>query len=255
MESADLRSKHKRVARVRDRPVNLSCQSASARLPPSRAPRRWNGRRVQYGSRGPGHATRPSRLCHCSSRRSTTLLESASVSATDLSPDAVLTAMYADVRPRICAGGRSLELRISGNGCPIFRVNLFAQALAEISNVLRDPLRNRDSPVESRKAEAVRSPSSLFSPSLCLSFSRGLWLKKLERKRHGNREKEHSFGQTSLEFLYSTFTRPRIFLGIPPVSISRLCLCVPNEISGFLAIRNVARLYTTEIKRSSGRGV
>jgi len=38
MESADLRSKHKRVARVRDRPVNLSCQSLQPvcplRVPP-----------------------------------------------------------------------------------------------------------------------------------------------------------------------------------------------------------------------------
>jgi len=42
------------------------------------------------------------------------LLESTSVSATNLSPDAALTAlsaaMYADVRPRVCAGDRAADI-------------------------------------------------------------------------------------------------------------------------------------------------
>lgn len=93
IESADLRSKHKRARCVRDRPVNLSRLSVAFHVGPT-CLRRWM-KPIQYGNPR-ATATCHSRSSHCSCRfrqRS----KSARI-ATDLSPDDVLTALLVDTR-------------------------------------------------------------------------------------------------------------------------------------------------------------
>lgn len=101
-EPADLRSKHKRVVRIRDRPVNLSCQS----FHPAFCPRvpdgdETAGYNMDFGSRG-RYVSFPCVSSPLSPLRSTT---NPSVSAVDLSPDDVLTVSVAKraACSRICA--------------------------------------------------------------------------------------------------------------------------------------------------------
>jgi len=95
---------------VRDRPVNLSCLSHPT-PPASRAhgdePTGFNMESVRVCARARARSTCHSRSSHCSCRSTT--VESVCIAA-DLSPDAVLTALFADTRgfPDASVGDRSV---------------------------------------------------------------------------------------------------------------------------------------------------